>query len=177
MSGLKLVLAGLLGLAVLLALIGFALPASYRVERSIDINAPMETAYPLVYEAKAWARWGVCNRRDPGMTIQYSGAPAGVGANWSWQSKSEGSGSLEIVAADFNKRVAYKIVFADAGGEFTGRLEFAPAAQGVRVSWIADGEVGTNPLRRYFARVMERMLGPDFEGGLKNLKALAEMPH
>lgn len=177
MKALKIILLGLLGLCVLLGLISFALPSSYKVERSIEINAPMETVYPLVYDPKQWTRWGVWNRRDPGMQVSYSGPPAGVGAKWAWISKSEGSGSMEFTATDFNKRIAYKIAFADHDGVFTGRLEFAPAGKGVRVSWIADGDMGANPLMRYFALAMDRMLGPDFEGGLKNLKELAEKPH
>ncbi|MBL0121908.1 MAG: hypothetical protein IPP88_03990 [Betaproteobacteria bacterium] len=51
------------------------------MERSIDINAPMETVYPLVYDPKAWARWSVWSRRDPAMKFTYTGAPAGVGAS------------------------------------------------------------------------------------------------
>ena len=174
MKVVKFILLGLLGLCVLLGLISFALPANYRVERSIDINAPMEAVFPLVYDPKAWARWGVWNRRDRGMTVTYSGAPAGVGAKWSWQSKSEGSGNMEFTAADFNKRVAYKLRFGNFDGVLSGRLEFAPAGKGVRVNWIAEGEMGANPLMRYVALMMDRLVGPDIEGGLKNLKELAE---
>ncbi len=174
MKALKKILIGLVGLCILLLLISLVLPSGYKVERSIEINAPMEKVYPLVYDPKGWARWGVWSRRDPGMKVTYSGAPAGVGAQWSWQSKSEGSGSMEFTAAEFNKLIAYKIAFAEFDGSFTGRLEFTPAAKGVRVSWIADGDVGSNPVMRYFALVMDRMLGPDFEGGLKNLKEMAE---
>ncbi len=176
MKVLKYILLGLLSLAVLLGLLSFALPGGYKVERSIAINAPMEAVYPLVYDPKAWARWGVWNRRDPAMKMTYSGAPAGVGARWSWQSASEGGGRMEITAADFNKHVAYTIAFDDFDGVFSGRLEFAPVGKGVRVNWIAEGDVGPNPLMRYFALVMDRMLGPDFEGSLTNLKQLAEQP-
>ena len=176
MKALKYVVLGLLGLCVVLGLLSFALPGSYKVERSIDIGAPMELVYPLVYDPKAWATWGVWNRRDPGMKMSYSGAPAGVGAKWSWQSKAEGSGNIEFIAAEFNKLVAYKIAFADFDGEFIGRFEFAPAGKGVRVSWIAEGDMGVNPLKRYFVLLMDRMMGPDFEAGLKNLKELAEKP-
>lgn len=52
MKVLKYVLLGLLGLCVLLGLISFALPGRYKVERSIDINAPMEIVYALVYDPK-----------------------------------------------------------------------------------------------------------------------------
>jgi len=34
--------------------------------------------------------------------------------------------------------------------------------------------MGGSPVNRYFGLLMDRMVGPDFEGGLTNLKALAE---
>ena len=82
MKILKTVLIAIAGLAALLLLIGFLLPGKYQVTRSIDVNAPMIKVYPLVYDPKAWARWGVWNQRDPAMKMTYSGAPAGVGAKW-----------------------------------------------------------------------------------------------
>lgn len=176
MKILKYVLLTIVGLAIALTLIGFALPSQYSVSRSIEIKAPMIKVYPQVYDPKGWSRWGVWYLRDPEMKLTYSGPPAGVGAKWAWVSKKEGSGSMEITRADFDKLVAYKIAFADFDGSFDGRLEFVPSAGGVKVTWIADGDVGSNPLMRYFALIMDRMLGPDFEGGLKNLKALAEQP-
>ena len=42
------------------------------------------------------------------------------------------------------------------------------------MTWTNQGDVGTNPINRYFAQAMDRLVGPDFETGLKNLKALAE---
>ena len=176
MKILKTVLIAIAGLAALLLLIGFLLPGKYQVTRSIDVNAPMIKVYPLVYDPKAWARWGVWNQRDPAMKMTYSGAPAGVGAKWAWESKSQGNGSMELTRAEFDKVIAYKTTFSDYDGVFDGRLEFAPIASGVRVTWIAEGDVGANPLMHYFAMLMDRMLGPDFEAGLKNLKTLAEQP-
>ncbi len=176
MKILKYTLLTILALIIALVLIGFAMPSKYNVTRSIDIKAPMIKVYPQVYDPKGWSRWGVWSQRDPEMKVTYSGAPAGVGAKWAWVSKKEGSGSMEITRADFDKLIAYKIAFADFDGSFDGRLEFVPIDGGTRVTWIADGDVGSNPLMRYFALLMDRMLGPDFEGGLKNLKALAEQP-
>jgi hypothetical protein len=34
--------------------------------------------------------------------------------------------------------------------------------------------MGANPLMHYMAASMDRMVGPDFEAGLANLKLLAE---
>jgi hypothetical protein len=48
--------------------------------------------------------------------------------------------------------------------------------QGDAVTWSNSGDVGANPLKHYLAAGMDRMVGPDFEAGLANLKALAEKP-
>lgn len=165
MKILKYLLLGIVSLLVLLGLISFALPSAYKIQRSIDINAPMQVVYPMVYDPKAWAKWGVWNRRDPGMAMTYSGPPAGPGAKWSWVSKSEGSGTMECTGAEFNKSISYKISFADFDGSFNGRLEFAQVDKAVRVTWTTEGDVGSNPLMRYFAVVMDRMLGPILKAG------------
>jgi Polyketide cyclase / dehydrase and lipid transport len=167
-------LIGLVGLCVVAVLASFALPSTYKVERAIEIAAPMEKIYPLVYHPKDWARWGVWSRRDPAMQTSYSGAPAGVGAKWAWTSVSEGNGSMEITQAEFNKSIAYQLAVEGWDAKMLGRFEFAQAGAGVKVTWIGEGDVGMNPIGRYFALMMDRMLGADFEGGLKNLKVLAE---
>jgi hypothetical protein len=38
------------------------------------------------------------------------------------------------------------------------------------------GEHGMNPIHRWFSLFMDKLVGPDFEAGLKSLKALAEKP-
>jgi hypothetical protein len=55
-----------------------------------------------------------------------------------------------------------------------GAFTLAPAGNATRVSWTNEGDVGRNPLMRWFVPFMDSMMGPDFEGGLANLKALAE---
>jgi hypothetical protein len=37
-----------------------------------------------------------------------------------------------------------------------------------------EGDLGRNPINRYFGLFMGRMLGGDFEKGLSNLKSKAE---
>ena len=47
---------------------------------------------------------------------------------------------------------------------------------GTQVTWSMHGNMGSNPLFRWLALFGDRMVGPDFEAGLANLKALAEKP-
>jgi hypothetical protein len=56
----------------------------------------------------------------------------------------------------------------------SGQLRLEPAGAGTRVTWTNEGDMGTNPVNRYFGLFMDRLVGPDFEGGLKNLKTIVE---
>ena len=58
----------------------------------------------------------------------------------------------------------------------TGALTMEPDGPATRITWAMSGDVGGNPLKHYLALVMDRMVGPDFEAGLANLKTLAETP-
>ena len=56
----------------------------------------------------------------------------------------------------------------------SGQLRLETAGAGTRVTWTNEGDMGANPVNRYFGLFMDRLVGPDFEGGLKNLKVLVE---
>jgi len=56
----------------------------------------------------------------------------------------------------------------------TGELTFAAEGNGTKVVWTMNGNAGMNPIFRWFGLFMDKMVGPDFEAGLKNLKKLAE---
>ncbi|MEO6024084.1 MAG: SRPBCC family protein, partial [Burkholderiales bacterium] len=55
-----------------------------------------------------------------------------------------------------------------------GKLELAPAGSGTKISWSNEGDLGNNPINRYFGLMMHSWVGKDFEAGLANLKTLAE---
>ena len=174
MKWLKRIVLGVLALALIVVGIGFVLPSGFKVQRSIDIAAPPAKVYPLIAEPRQWNRWAIWNQRDPAMVIDYSGAPSGAGAKWSWKSKSEGNGSMDFTAAVPDERIDYALSFPDFDMRSRGQLRLQSAGTGTRVTWTNEGDVGRSPINRYFALMMDSMVGPDFEAGLKNLKALAE---
>ena len=163
-------------IALLVVAAGFFLPSSFAVQRSIEINAQPRKIYDLVVEPKKWKDWSVWTKRDPDMHITYSGPPFGMGAKWSWVSKSEGTGNMEFTRVEPDRAVEYALVFADYNMRSTGALRLEPAGNATRVTWTNTGDVGGNPVKHYLAIMMDRMVGPDFEAGLANLKALAEKP-
>lgn len=167
-------LGGLAALLLLLVLVAYFLPATYRVERAIVINAKPEVVFPLLADLRRWKEWGAWQERDPGMKVTYSEKSTGVGAWSAWESKTEGSGKMTITAAEATKRVVYLLEFPEMGTSSEGTMALAPAAGGVQVVWTDAGNLGMNPLFRWFGLFIEKMIGPDFEKGLANLKKLAE---
>jgi uncharacterized protein YndB with AHSA1/START domain len=166
----------LVGLAILLFAGGYALSPEFKAVRSTTVAAPADKVYALVADPREWKRWSVWNQRDPAMAIVYSGPPSGTGAAWEWKSKTEGDGKMSFTAAEPGKRLAYDLYFPDFGTTSSGALELAADGPGTKVTWIMNGNMGSNPLMRWFALFGDRMVGPDFEAGLANLKALAEKP-
>lgn len=165
---------GTLALALLIG--GLFIPSTFSVQRSALINAPPKKIYDFVVEPRQWARWSVWNQRDPNMKITYKGPPFGMGSKWEWASKTEGSGSMEFTRVVPDRAVEYSLSFPEYNMRSTGALTLEPAGNATKITWTNAGDVGRNPLKHYLALMMDRIVGPDFEAGLANLKALAEKP-
>jgi uncharacterized protein YndB with AHSA1/START domain len=165
-----------IGITVFVALliaVGFALPRNVSVARSIEINAPADSIFALVHAPKAWKRWSVWNQRDPNMALTYSGPESGVGANWDWKSEKEGNGAMTFTTSEPGKRLGYELRF-EGMPPSTGALTLEPNGSGTKVTWSMEGDMGGSPINRWFGVFIDRMVGPDFEGGLANLKQAAE---
>jgi uncharacterized protein YndB with AHSA1/START domain len=174
MKWLKRILIGVVAVVLLFAAVGLALPSKFRVERSVAINAPADKVYLLIAAPAEWKRWSVWNQRDPKMQMEYAGPPSGAGAQWTWRSDSEGNGTMEFTEAVPGRMLVYRLSFPDMGMQSTGQLTIEPSGSGVRVSWSNEGDMGGSPVNRWFGLFMDRLVGPDFEAGLANLKRLAE---
>jgi len=81
---------------------------------------------------------------------------------------------MEFIAAIPNERIDYTLAFPEFGMNSRGQLLLVPDGAGTRVTWTNEGDMGGSPINRYLGLLMDRMVGPDFEGGLTNLKGLAE---
>lgn len=168
---------GILIAAASLAVVFFAggmlMPSAIKVERTTVIAAPPAKIYALIVDPRAWPKWEAWSRRDPSMKTTYAGAPSGPGAKWSWTGK-DGPGEMELTAAEPDKSVSYSIFFPDGGMRATGQLVLTPEPGGTRVDWKSGGDVGKNPVMRWFVPFLDNLIGKDFAEGLAGLKAVAE---
>jgi len=166
-------LGGLAVLVLLLVLIAFALPRHYRIERSLVMKAKPEAVLAQVADLSAWKNWGAWQERDPGMKLTYSNPTTGVGAWSAWESKSEGNGKMTISELS-DAKVTYQLEFPDMGTSSTGSIELRAQAGGIEVVWVDAGDLGMNPMNRWFGLILDKLIAPDFERGLANLRRLVE---
>ncbi|MCM0609551.1 MAG: SRPBCC family protein [Ideonella sp. WA131b] len=168
-------------LFTLVAIAGLVLTAGslllsreFVVERRLVMAAPAERVFEEVADPRRWAAWSAWNRRDPAMQITYEGPSSGTGAAWAWRSATEGDGRMSFTAAEPGRRLAYDLAFAEFGTTSKGEIRLMPTAAGTEVIWVMQGDMGSNPMYGWFALFADRMVGPDFETGLANLKVLVE---
>ena len=175
MRVLKLLLAVLLALAVVLTAISFFLPTQWRVERSIVIRAAPEAIYPSIANLRAWESWSPWNRdKDPTLQISYEGPAQGVGAISRWTGEKMGRGRLEVTASDPGRGMVYDLTMEGGAFKAQGSIVLEPVTGGTKVTWADSGQMGKNPLSRYFILLLDPMIGPDLQKGLDTLKETLE---
>lgn len=167
------IVGGFAVLVLLLVLVAFVLPREYRIERSVVINARPEAVHAQVAVLPAWKAWSAWHERDPQMKLTYSPQATGVGAWSAWESKNEGNGKMTITEQTPTK-VTYHLEFPDQGFQSTGSMELRPEGSATRLVWVDAGDLGMNPMSRWFGLFLDKLLGADFERGLSNLKKLVE---
>lgn len=167
------ILGGLAIVVLLLVLAAFFLPRQYRVERSLAFKSEPAAILAPCADLREWRKWGVWYQRDPGIKTTYSEPATGVGSWVSWESKQEGNGKMTITELTPNK-VTYTLEFPDFGMKSTGVMEVVPAEGGYKLTWSDEGDLGMNPINRWFGLMLDKFIGTDFETGLANLKRLVD---
>jgi hypothetical protein len=172
MRGLKSTILVILALVVIVLGIGAILPKDFRVERSIDIDAPPELVFDRVNSLRAWDAWSPWIARDPSIENTFAGPEAGVGATVTWTSDESGDGTQTITLSKRPTRIETRLDFGRMGKP-SADWTFEPRGNGVRVTWGLSG-TASGPLGGYFAKMMDRWVGADYEEGLRRLKGVVE---
>lgn len=165
---------GILGLIILLAGIGFFLPSSYKVERSIVIKAPIDTVFAMVHDMEYWEQWSPWLRNDPNLTVHFSEKTTGVGAWQHWTSPEIGNGMLRYVEVEEPRLIRYVLEIYELDSDTEGSFIFEEVEDGIKLTWVDRGSMGDNPLQRYMGLIAESMMGKDFEDGLMRIKQACE---
>lgn len=172
MRAVKWIVLVLLALALVVVGVGAFLPKDFRVERSIEIDASPELVFDQVNALRKWNAWSPWIARDPSIENTYGGPEAGVGATVTWTSEKSGDGTQTITLSERPTRIESVLNFG-AMGQPNAYWTFEPVGDGVRVTWGLYG-IASGPLGGYFAKMMDRWIGADYEDGLVRLKQVTE---
>ena len=86
---LKRVLLALGALVAVFVLVVATRPSEFRVARAVTVAAPPPAVFAQVNDFHKWEAWNPWARLDPAMKQAYEGAPAGVGAVYTWAGNHE----------------------------------------------------------------------------------------
>jgi len=158
---------------VLVVVVGFLLPSTFEVTRTVVIKAEPKHIHEFTGDLARWSEWSPWLKDDPNLVVIMGDKSTGVGASQTWRSKSS-DGHLAFTRCDPGWGIAYDMAFDRNTYESTGSLQYRPADGGTAVVWNMTGDNGMNILARYFGFVMPSMIGPMFEEGLTRLKMISE---
>ena len=162
-------------LIIAVVAVGVLLPSRVHIERSITVAAPPDKVFTVLNSYKNFNRWSPWYGKDPDAEYRLQGPEVGVGAKFIWSSEvpEVGSGSQEIIATEPGRSIT---IHLDFGGQGTATSVFviAPVVDGSHVTWQLDSAFGYDLIGRYLGLFFDRMIGPDYETGLANLKRFLE---
>jgi hypothetical protein len=152
-------------------------PDTFHVERRMIINAPDTLIYANLDDLHAWAAWSPWEKLDPNMKKTFSGPARGIGASYAWEGNSEvGKGKMTIIESSPATALQIKLEFIEPfASEATHGFELYEADEGgTNVTWWMDGH--NNFVGKTFCLFMDmdKVVGADFEKGLKALKSVSE---
>ncbi|MBN9537786.1 MAG: SRPBCC family protein [Reyranella sp.] len=171
----------ILGIVVVVAIAAVLIyaatkPDTFRVERSLAMNAPPEKIFPYITGLKRWQEWSPYEGRDPAMKRSYSGAESGKGAVYEWDGdKNVGKGRMEVLDETPPNKVVIKLDFIKPfEGHNTAELTVQPKGGQTVVTWAM---YGPSPFMSKLIGTfinLDDMIGRDFADGLAKLKTIVE---
>ena len=167
----------LIGLGILLVVFIIVVatrPADFRVSRSATIPAPADLVFAQVNDLHKFQDWSPWAKIDPNCKLTFDGPPAGVGASFSWAgNKDVGEGRMTVIESKPDEVVKFRLEFLKPfKATNTAELNFKAAGNQTDVTWSMYGQ--NNFMMKAFSMFMDcdKMVGPDFEKGLANLKQI-----
>ncbi len=165
----------LLIVAAALIILMFVEPTEVVVTRSIVIKAPKEAVFEQIVMFKNWPTWDPWERMDSGkMKRTLYGTDGTPGSGYTWEGDKTGAGDMRDSAVN-GTDLLYKLTFTKPNtGSAWGHIKAEDTAGMTKVTWTCNMHFGMPLNAMLLFMNMDKMLGPDFENGLNNLKTNLE---
>ena len=164
-------------LAVIVLLLTLIAPKSYDVFRKVEITKPKKEVFEYLKYLKKQEDWSPWAKKDPNMVREYSGTDGEVGVVYHWKGNKEvGEGEQEITHIEEGKRIEGELRFLKPWKSTSDcYLEVEESSENTtRVKWGFKGKNKFPMSIMMFFMSMDKMVGKDFEEGLRSLKSQLE---
>ena len=148
----------------------------FHVSRTIQIHSNPEVVFNEVNDLHRWQGWSPWSKLDPQAKIEFRGPLSGLGSELIWSGNEEiGVGRMSIVESHPYDRIRLQLEYekpfvATNVSEFS----FSTEQGGTVVRWSMSGH---NTLVSKAVSIFvdcDKMLGDQFEAGLRALKKVSE---
>lgn len=167
----------LVGLVALILILAMIVPKTYNVFRTVEISRAKTEVFEYLKSLKKMDEWSPWARKDPNMEKKFTGTDGEVGALSYWNgNKDVGEGEQEIIRIVDGERIESELRFLKPWKSTSNcYTQVDDAGSGkTKVTW---GFSGKNKFPMSIVMLfmsMDKMVGKDFEAGLKNLKTVLE---
>jgi hypothetical protein len=175
MKALKLIGIGLLVVVAILLIIALFVQKDFAYEKSITINAPIDSVWQNTNSLTGLDKWSPWNDHDPNMKKEMEGADGTIGAKQSWESEIIGSGNQIISKIEkptlFETELNFTKPYESHGKAFVKLIAYG---SDTKATW---GMTGNMPYPFNIMNLftdMEKNLGKDWENAMNKLKNLSE---
>lgn len=149
--------------------------SDFELSRSTTINAPAATVHALINDFHEWVAWSPWEGTDPALRRTYTGPSQGVGATYAWSgNRKAGRGSMRITDST-DREIGIRLEFLKPF-KATNDVTFVlvPEGETTAVTWRMTGQRSAVMAAMNKVLHFDKMIGGDFDKGLRQLKARAE---
>lgn len=162
-------------LLAILAAMGLFAKKGYKIERSIEIDAPRSVVYEQIRLFKNQRKWSPWNDLDSTMQVIYSGTDGEAGATMSWNGNEEaGEGRQTIKSIDSNHVDIHLDIKRPIQQSMPASYQISQVGDKTKVSFTIEP---TFPFPINVWAMLtdtDKAMGKDYERGLGYLKKLCE---
>ena len=166
-----------LAVIVLVVLVVVAMqPSEFCVARSARMSAAPAAVFAQVNDFHKWEAWNPWGKIDPAMKLAYEGAPAGIGAIYTWAGNNEvGEGRMTLTESRPSELIRIKMeFFKPFAATNTAEFTFKPEGNQTAVTWSMAGKKNLMAKAIQLFMRMDKMIGGQFEKGLAEMKSIVE---
>ena len=168
---------GIVLVVAVVAVVAYAAtqPDTFRVQRSATINAPADKISVILTDLRRGAEWSPYEKKDPAMKKTFSGPASGPGSKMEWDGNKEiGAGALTVADATPSKITVKLDMSRPMEANNIVEYTLAPQGNATNMTWSIHGPMNIFSKVMCVFMDMDKMIGRDFEQGLRDLKTLAE---